>query len=83
MKAGPNRLRHDGNAVMTWMVGNAFVERRVNGSILPKKETPNSPNKIDGVDAMINATAPMLLPFDDGGSVYDDRGLLEIEIDYV
>ncbi|AHE55902.1 terminase large subunit [Sphingomonas sanxanigenens] len=65
VKAGPNKLCHDGNPVMTWMIGNAFVDRKVNGSILPKKETPNSPNKIDGVDGMINATAPMLLPAED------------------
>ncbi|NTS64166.1 terminase large subunit [Sphingomonas sp. HHU CXW] len=67
VKAGPARLRHDGNPVMTWMIGNAVVERRVDGSILPKKQTPNSPNKIDGVDGMINATAPMLLPVEDDG----------------
>jgi len=67
VKAGPTRLRHDGNPVLTWMIGNAVVERRANGSILPKKETANSPNKIDGVDAMINATAPMLLPVEDDG----------------
>ncbi len=61
VKSGPARLRHDGNPVMTWMIGNAVVDRRTDGSILPKKQTANSPNKIDGVDAMINAVAPMLL----------------------
>jgi hypothetical protein len=50
-----SQLRHDGNPVMTWMVGNAVVDRRVDGSILPKKEKPNSPNKIDGIDALVNA----------------------------
>ena len=62
VKAGPHQLQHDDNPVMTWMIGNAVVERRTDGSILPKKETANSPNKIDGVDAMINATKSMLLP---------------------
>ncbi len=61
VKAGPTRLRHDGNPVMTWMIGNAVVDRRTDGSILPKKEAANSPNKIDGVDGMINAIAPMLV----------------------
>ncbi|TCP36539.1 terminase large subunit [Sphingomonas sp. BK235] len=65
VKSGPARLRHDANPVLTWMVGNAVVERRVNGSILPKKETPNSPQKIDGVDAVLNATAPMIVPVAD------------------
>lgn len=67
VKSGPARLRHDGNPVLMWMVGNAVVDRRTDGSILPKKETANSANKIDGVDAMLNAIAPMLLPSDDDG----------------
>lgn len=62
VKAGPHQLRHDGNPVMTWMAGNAVVDRRVNGSIMPKKETPMSLNKIDGVDAAVNAIYPMQLP---------------------
>lgn len=62
VKAKADLLRHDANPVMTWMVGNAVVERKVNGSILPKKVTPMSQNKIDGVDALINAMAPMQLP---------------------
>lgn len=60
--AGPHQLRHDGNDVMTWMSGNAVVDRRTDGSILPKKEKPMSPNKIDGIDATVNALAPMQLP---------------------
>lgn len=71
VKAGAKRLRHDGNPVMTWMIGNAVVDRRINGSLLPKKETPNSQNKIDGVDAMINATKPMIQP-DDTDNTVDD-----------
>jgi phage terminase large subunit-like protein len=62
VKAGAHQLRHDGNPVMTWMIGNAVVDRRTDGSLLPKKETPNSPNKIDGVDALMNATKPMVQP---------------------
>lgn len=59
VNAKADLLRHDGNPVMTWMIGNAVVEHKVNGSILPKKEKPNSQNKIDGVDALINAMKPM------------------------
>ena len=62
VKAGPHLLRHDGNPVMTWMAGNAVIDRRVNGTIMPKKETPMSLNKIDGIDATVNAMAPMQLP---------------------
>lgn len=62
VKAGPHKLRHDANPVMTWMAGNVVVHRHVNGSILPKKETPMSLNKIDGIDAAVNAIAPVQLP---------------------
>jgi len=51
------RLRHDGNKVMRWMVGNAAVERRVDKSLLPKKSSRDSTRKIDGVDAALLASA--------------------------
>ncbi len=59
---GPHLLRHDNNPVMTWCVGNAVVDRRIDGSILPKKETPMSMSKIDGVDATVHSLAPKMLP---------------------
>lgn len=68
VRAKADTIRHDANPVMTWMIGNAVVERRVNGSILPKKETPMSPNKIDGVDALISAMAPMQVADEPSGS---------------
>lgn len=60
VKSGPSRLRHDGNPVMDWMASNVVISRRTDGTILPKKTTPDSPNKIDGVDAAVNAIQPML-----------------------
>ena len=60
-------IGHDGNPVMDWMVSNAVVTRHVNGTIIPKKESPNSANKIDGVDAMINAIAPLVVVEPDAG----------------
>lgn len=69
---GPHLLRHDDNPVMTWCVGNAVVTRAVNGSILPKKETPMSMNKIDGVDSTTHAIAPMMLPPEEGDGNIDD-----------
>jgi len=68
---GPHLLRHDGNPVMTWCVGNAVVSRRVDGTILPKKETPMSMNKIDGVDATVNALAPLQMPTVEDDSLDD------------
>lgn len=62
VKAGAHKLRHDGNPVLAWMASNTVVSRRVDGSIIPKKETPMSANKIDGIDAAVNAIAPMVAP---------------------
>jgi phage terminase large subunit-like protein len=68
---------HDDNPVMNWMAGNAVVDRRVNGSLLPKKPKAMSRQKIDGVDSMINAVAPLVLPdTGDVASIYDRRGVV-------
>ena len=53
-------MTHDGNPIMRFCIGNAVVERRVDGSILPKKITEKSDLKIDGVDAMLHALVYML-----------------------
>lgn len=68
---GPHLLRHDDNPVMNWCIGNAVVTRRVDGTILPKKETPMSMNKIDGVDAAVHALAPMIMPTEEEESLDD------------
>lgn len=74
---GPTRLRHDGNPAMDWCASNAMVDRRRDNSLMPIKSSKNSKQKIDGVDAMINATAPILLPDNDNGpSVYETRGVV-------
>ena len=54
------RLRHDGNPCLKWNASNVVVSRRIDDSILPKKESPESPNKIDGIDALLEALIPML-----------------------
>ena len=59
-KVGPSKLLHDDNPVMRWMAGNVVVSRRVDGSILPKKPDTDSKAKIDGIDAAVNAIAPMM-----------------------
>lgn len=61
VKVGASKLRHDGNPIMTWMASNCVVARRRDETILPIKETPMSPNKIDGIDALVNAIQPALL----------------------
>lgn len=72
-------IGHDGNPVLTWMISNAVVTRHVNGTIIPKKETPDSANKIDGVDAMINGIAPLVAVEETAGpSVYEERGVITV-----
>jgi len=60
VKGGPSRLRHDSNPVMNWMASNAVVSRRRDETILPIKESQMSPNKIDGIDALVNAIHPAI-----------------------
>jgi len=56
------RFRHDGNPCLKWNASNAVVTRGIDDSILPKKEGPESPNKIDGIDAILQAMSAMLTP---------------------
>jgi phage terminase large subunit-like protein len=56
------RFRHDGNSCLKWMASNAVVTRGIDDSIMPKKEGPESPNKIDGIDAILQAMSAMLTP---------------------
>jgi phage terminase large subunit-like protein len=53
-------FRYDGNSHATWMLSNACVERRRDGSLLPTKEHEKSVAKIDIVDATLLAMIPML-----------------------
>lgn len=78
VKAGPHQIGHDGNPVMTWMVSNAVVTRHVNGTLIPKKESADSQNKIDGVDAMINGIAPLVLQTEVAPSVLESRGVIVV-----
>lgn len=54
------RFQHDGNSCLKWQASNVVVSRRIDDSILPKKESPESPNKIDGIDALLLAIGGLL-----------------------
>jgi phage terminase large subunit-like protein len=54
------RFRHDGNGCLRWMASNVAVTRGVDDSLLPKKADAESPNKIDGIDAILTGMAAML-----------------------
>lgn len=47
------RLHHDGNPVMSWMIGNVTAQQDRNDNVFPRKERPE--NKIDGAIALIMA----------------------------
>lgn len=50
-------LIHDGNPVLAWNVENTIGGYNTADLLLPKKITPNSPMKIDGFDAAVQANA--------------------------
>jgi phage terminase large subunit-like protein len=54
------QLRHTGSSFLTWQISNCCVERRRDGSLLPTKDAPMSPNKIDAVDAILLALSALL-----------------------
>jgi phage terminase large subunit-like protein len=51
------RIHHDGNPVLTWMIGNVKAREDVNENVLPRKEDGRAENKIDGAVAVIMALA--------------------------
>lgn len=54
------KLRHTGSSFLKWQVSNVCCERRRDGSLLPTKESAESLNKIDAVDAILLALSALL-----------------------
>ena len=48
-------LRHNDNAVLSWMAGNVAIRSYGNGSIMPVKPAELSPSKVDGIMALVMA----------------------------
>ncbi|MDF1720528.1 MAG: terminase large subunit [Minwuia sp.] len=65
------RFAHPGNPCLTWHASNAVVERRVDGSILPKKESAMSKQKIDGIAAGLMAMSQMPLAKDSAPKIIE------------
>lgn len=78
-KIQAKKVRHDGNPVMAWCVANVHGERKVNDTIMPKKDGADSENKIDGFVAMTMANGlrmnPEFAAKAKKPSVYEKRGL--------
>ncbi|MCA0278459.1 MAG: terminase large subunit [Proteobacteria bacterium] len=70
-------LDHGGNPVMRWMAGNAAVRFDENLNFVPTKK--RSAEKIDGISAAVTCLAVALQPIE-GPSVYETRGIVEIDI---
>jgi phage terminase large subunit-like protein len=51
---------HDGNSCLRWQASNVVVTRRTDDTLLPKKDTAESANKIDGIDALLEAMGAWL-----------------------
>lgn len=65
---------HGGNPVLKWMAQNIVMHQDPAGNIKPDKE--KSTEKIDGIVAWIMALDRCIRHKDEGGSVYDGRGIL-------
>jgi phage terminase large subunit-like protein len=65
------KIRHTGSSFLKWQISNVCCERRRDGSLLPTKESAESPNKIDCVDAMLLALSALLAQPAPAASVYD------------
>jgi len=73
------RVHHDGNPVMTWMIGNVTAHEDVNEGVLPQKERGRAEKKIDGAMAAIFALARLMVAAPKR-SVYATRGLLTVGV---
>lgn len=68
------RLRHGGNPVLRWMVGNVVAHRDGLGRAMPSRK--KSTDKIDGVAALLMALAGAILrPAQPPGKYYEDHPL--------
>lgn len=67
------RFKHTGNKVLEWMASNVVGDFRTDGSVLPKKETKHSKNKIDGIDAGLQATSFLTDEEENTESIYASR----------
>lgn len=68
-------IAHGGNPVLTWMAGNVVAKEDAAGNIKPDKKA--STEKIDGIVALIMAL-DRAIRHEDHGSVYEERGILEV-----
>ena len=72
-------LDHGGHPVLRWMAANTVVRFDENLNFMPAKK--RSAEKIDGIVAAVTGLAVVLgAEAEDGPSVYEGRGILEVEV---
>lgn len=69
-----HKINHGGHPVLRWNMDNAYVRTDPAGNQKIDKE--KSTEKVDGAVAMVMGLDRAMRHMNDGGSVYDDRGLL-------
>lgn len=67
-------IRHGGNPVLEWMASNLVVDIDANGNLRPNKE--KSPEKIDGMVALVMALGRAILQPPPEKSVYTERDII-------
>ena len=75
------QLDHGGHPVLRWMAKNAVVRFDENLNYAPAKK--RSAEKIDGIVAAVMCLAVATSAEEDGPSVYETRGLAEIDLEEV
>jgi len=79
-----DRVRHAGHPVLRWMASNATARWDDNNNVRLQKPHGNSPLKVDGISAMVNAVSAWISDVGgeiEGESVYETRGLAVIDPD--
>lgn len=69
------RIRHDGDPVLTWCIGNVVGHYDARNNVYPRRDSPEK--KIDcAIAAIIALGISIAAEKDDGGEIYRDRDLL-------
>lgn len=73
------RIVHDGDPCLAWQLSNVTARTDAKDNVYPRKEAEE--NKIDAGVALISAFGAMKLAPGSEESVYEGRGLVEIEVE--
>ncbi|MBB6011887.1 phage terminase large subunit-like protein [Aquamicrobium lusatiense] len=72
------KIAHNGDPVFTWMLSNVVAKADAKDNVYPRKDREQ--NKIDGPVAHMMCQARWMSAEAEGPSVYETRGILEIEV---